>query len=214
VAVQPVRNGVLILGAGGHGKVVADTLISQGIPVQGFLDDAPNTWGKYVIGIPVLGAVDQWPEYQPDGLVLGIGANATRQMIVNRLGRAGEELFRNAFHSHAIISSHASLGYDVVVIAGAVINASTIIGNHVIVNTCSSIDHDCVIGDYAHIAPGCHLAGGVSIGEGAMIGAGAVVIPGCTVGKWAVIGAGAVVVRNIPDHVTAKGVPARWSHND
>jgi sugar O-acyltransferase (sialic acid O-acetyltransferase NeuD family) len=184
--------------------------MSQGIIVRGFLDDSPGTRGYSVIGIPVLGAINRWAEYAPDGLVLGIGSNVVRQHIIDRLGDSVSGLWRNAIHPRAIVSSHVTLGCDVVIVAGAVVNVSSVIGSHVIINTSASIDHDCVIGDYAHIAPGAHLAGGVSVGEGTLIGIGAVVTPGCTIGKWAIVGAGAVVVRDIPDGVTAKGVPARW----
>ncbi len=210
MAVLPAPSGVLVLGAGGHGKVVADTLLSQGAPVRAFLDDSPGTWGDYVLGIPVLGAIDRWSDPTPDGLVSGVGSNMARRRVVERLGAAAAPLWRNAVHPRATVSPRAALGCDVVIVAGAVVNAGAAIGSHVIINTSASVDHDCVVGDYAHVAPGAHLAGGVVVGEGALVGVGAVVAPGCSVGRWAVVGAGTVVVRDIPDGVTAKGVPARW----
>ena len=206
MAVLPSRRSIIILGAGGHGKVVADTLISQGSIVQGFLDDSPKVLGNTIIGIPVLGLIDQWPGFAPDGLILGIGSNAVRRQLVDQLGPSAAKLWCTGIHPRAVVSSHSSIGPGSVIIAGAVVNASSVIGQHVIINTCASVDHDCVIGDYAHIAPGAHLAGGVTVGEGAFIGIGAAVIPGCTIGKWAIVGAGAVIIHDIPEGVTAKGV--------
>ncbi len=98
----------------------------------------------------------------------------------------------------------------VVIVAGAVVNVDSVLGDHVIVNTAATVDHDCVIGSYAHLAPGTNLAGGVAIGDGTLVGVGAAVIPLVSIGRWTTIGAGAVVTEDIPDDVTAKGIPARW----
>lgn len=210
MGIQISCKGVLILGAGGHGKVVADTLLCQGAQVSGFLDDVPAKWGTTILGIPVLGGVNTCWEHCPGGLLLGIGSNAIRKQIATTLGPRADRLWCNAIHPRAVVSASVRIAVGVVIVAGAVVNVDASLGSHVIINTCASVDHDCVVGDYVHIAPGAHLAGGVTVGEGAFIGAGAVVVPGCTIGKWANIGAGAVVVRDIPDNVIAKGVPARW----
>ena len=180
---------VLILGAGGHGKVVADILLKQGMSVLGFLDDDPALWGNEQLGIPILGGIDQFARYSPEGLVLGIGSNRVRQRIVTRLGGCAEPLW---------------------IAANVVINADSSIGDHVIVNTGATVDHDCTLCDFCHVAPGVHLAGGVTIGTGTLMGIGSVTIPLCSIGEWSTIGAGATVIRDIPSRVTAIGTPARW----
>ena len=201
---------ILILGAGGHGKVVADIFTTQGVRVAGFLDDDPEMWGRSVAGLPVLGAIGRFPEFAPGPMVLGIGANRVRRQLVETLGQEVEPRWCNAIHPTATVARSATLGRGVVVAAHVVVNPDALIGDHVILNTGATIDHDCTIARYSHIAPGVHLGGGVTIGEGVLVGIGATVIPFRTVGEWAVVGAGAVVVRDIPGHVTAKGVPARW----
>lgn len=202
---------VLILGAGGHAKVVADILQSQEISVLGFLDDNPNQTGKTLLGLPVLGPIEEYRLFNSSGLVIGIGLNTTRRAIVERLGQAADNLWVNAIHPSAIIARSARIGRGVVVAAQTVINPDTVIGDHVIINTSASVDHDCVIGDYAHIAPGAHLAGSVQVGTGALIGIGAQVIPNRTIGGWSTIGAGATVIHNIPENIIAKGTPAQWN---
>jgi sugar O-acyltransferase (sialic acid O-acetyltransferase NeuD family) len=202
-------SGILIIGAGGHGKVVADILLCSGIKVLGFLDDDPATWQDTRLGLPVLGAIEDYQRFAPDGLTMGIGSNAARRQIVIRLSGA-ESLWRNAIHPKAIVSPFARLGKGIVVAAGSVVNPDAVIGDNTILNTGATVDHDCVIGDYAHIAPGAHLSGGVRVGEGTLIGIGAAIAPGCSIGEWSVVGAGAVVVQDVPARVTAKGVPARW----
>lgn len=204
-------SGVLILGAGGHGKVVADALRCMGIAVRGFLDDNPATWGGLCLGLPILGPGATYQNYAPDGLVIGIGANHIRQQVVERLGETAHDLWINAIHPSAVIADSVTLGRGLVVAARTVINPDTVIGDHVIINTGATVDHDCAIEDYVHIAPGVHLAGGIRVGEGTLVGIGAVALPGLSIGRWATVGGGAAVTQSIPDRVVARGVPARWS---
>lgn len=201
---------VLVLGAGGHAKVVADILLCQGLDVLGFLDDDPATWGTECLSLKVLGAVRNLGRYAPCKLVMGIGSNQSRQRIVGQLGTDATDLWINAIHPRATLAASVRLGIGAVIAAGVIINPDTVLGNHVIINTGATVDHDCRIGDYVHIAPGTHLAGGVTVGQGALLGVGVSVAPSHSVGEWAVVGAGAAVVRDIPGGVTAKGVPARW----
>ncbi len=205
-----LQHGILVLGAGGHGKVVADILMSQGLLVIGFLDDDPTFWGQIRLDLPVLGAIDTYASYTPDGLVMGVGDNKTRRRVVERLGAQASPLWMQAVHPRAIVARSVRLGQDVVIAAGAVINPDAAVGDHVIVNTGATVDHDCIVDDYAHIAPGAHLSGDVRVGEGVLVGIGGSVAPGKSIGDWAVVGAGAVVVRDVPGGVTAIGVPARW----
>ncbi|MDQ2828753.1 MAG: acetyltransferase [Chloroflexota bacterium] len=205
------RGGVLILGAGGHGKVVADILLCQGVPVLGFLDDDPMLEGHARLGLPIVGRIDAYPCYEPSGLVLGIGDTAQRRWVVRRCGAEAQPLWRNAIHPRAIVAASARLGQGVTISAGAVVNPDASLDDHTIVNTGATVDHDCVVAAYGHIAPGASLAGGVRIGEGVLIGVGANICPNCSIGDWAVVGAGATVVRDIPAGVTAVGVPARYT---
>lgn len=206
-------NGVLIVGAGGHAKVVADILQANGMVVHGFLDDDPGTWGQTRLGLPVLGAIGSFAAYAPDALIAGVGSNAARQHIVQKIegitSQSPDALWCNAIHPRACVAPSAQVGHGLVVAAQAVINPDSDIGDHVVINTGATIDHDCRIGSCAHIAPGVHLAGNVVVEEGAFIGIGSVVIPGITIGCWAVIGAGSVVVRDVPARATAFGVPAK-----
>jgi sugar O-acyltransferase (sialic acid O-acetyltransferase NeuD family) len=203
--------GILILGGGGHGRVIADILLSRGIAVQGFLDDNRSLWGTSWYEIPVLGEIDQVQEFSPAGMIVGVGRNDLRMAIVERLaGRVQEDLWANAIHPRATVAASAQLGRGIVVAAGAVINPNAIIGDHAIINTVASVDHDCVIGDFAHLAPGVHLSGGVVVGEGTLLGVGSSVIPSRSIGTWVTIGSGAAVVQDVPDGVVAKGIPAQW----
>lgn len=202
-------SGILVLGAGGHAKVVADILLSQGVEVAGFLDDDPQSWGLTRLGIQIRGPMDSFESYAPDGLIIGVGSNQARRLIAERLKQV-DDLWRSALHPSCVIASSAQLGRGVVVAAAAVINPDSTIGDHAIINTGATVDHDCTIGEFVHLGPGVHLSGGVRVGSGALVGVGASLAPGCSVGEWAVVGAGSVVVRDIPAGVTAKGVPARW----
>lgn len=204
-----MSSGVLVLGAGGHGKVVADILLRSGVCVVGFLDDEPALWGSTRLGLPVLGPLISYMQYHADGLALGVGAIEARRQIVARLGESAWPLWRQVIHPRAIIAPSVRLGRGVTVTAGAIVNPDAALSKFAIANTGATVDHDCVVREYAHIAPGAHLAGGVSIGRGTLIGIGAVVLPGCTVGDRTVVGAGAVVVRDVPDGVTVVGTPAR-----
>lgn len=201
---------ILVLGAGGHAKVVADIIVSGGAAVTGFLDDDAQTWNTLRLGIRVLGSIDSHKLYAPAALAMGIGSCLARQHIVQRLSHVSSLVWYNAIHPTAVVAASVRMGHGIVIAAGGIINPDATLGNFAIVNTGATVDHDCLVGDYAHLAPGTHLSGGVRVGEGVLIGVGASVAPGCSIGDWSVIGAGAAVVRDIPAHVTAKGVPARW----
>jgi sugar O-acyltransferase (sialic acid O-acetyltransferase NeuD family) len=201
-------SGVLILGAGGHAKVVADILCCQGVPVLGFLDDNPAIWGATRLGLPVLGGIATWRAHRPGGLILGIGDIAARRAIIERLGPQVCDLWCNAIHPRATVARSVRLGRGVAVMAGAVVNPDSALDDHSVVNTGATVDHDCMIGEQAHIGPGVHLAGGIRVGHDAFIGIGASVTPWLTIGEGAIVGAGSVVIGDVPAHVVVKGVPA------
>jgi sugar O-acyltransferase (sialic acid O-acetyltransferase NeuD family) len=202
--------GCLIIGAGGHGKVIADIMLCQGMKVLGFLDDNPPTIGQRILGLPVLGNGENLMDFGLDGVVVGVGDNTSRHKIVQRMELYDTPAWITALHPKATVANSVQIGAGTVIMAGVIVNPDTIIGRHAIINTGATVDHDCLVGDFAHIAPGVHLAGGVRVGASTLIGIGATVIPYCTIGTGVTVGAGAVVVKDIPDGVTAKGIPATW----
>ncbi len=198
---------VYIIGAGGHGQVVADTLLSIGITPAGFLDDNKELIGRTVLNIPVIAPVVKAREIEGK-FVVAIGDNAMREKIVEFLYFPDEKYF-TVIHPSVILGKNVRIGVGSMIIGGVVINTGTVIGKHTIINTSVSVDHHNIIGDFVHIAPGSHTGGTVKVKKGAFLGVGVSVIPGKTIGNWAVIGAGASVITDIPDNVTAVGVPAR-----
>ncbi len=202
---------VLVLGAGGHAKVVADVIECSGLVVAGFLDDDPAAMGTLRLGLPVLGAIADYGRFAAEGTIIAIGSNRTRKAIYEQFDGDARPRWVTVAHPSSVVARSARLGEGTVIMANGVINPDTEIGDHVIVNSGATVDHDCRIGSFSHIAPGAHLAGGVTLGEGVLIGIGASVAPGCVIGDWAIVGAGATVVNNIPERVTAVGTPARWS---
>ncbi|MEW6639286.1 MAG: acetyltransferase [Pseudomonadota bacterium] len=200
---------IAIIGAGGHGKVVADAVRARGKEIlAGFLDDAAQFAGRVVAGATVLGGVATWSRHDIDGLVPAIGDNRTRRDVVLRVTAEGARLV-SVVHPDVTISADARIKAGATILARAVVNIDTEIGENVIINTGAVIEHDCVIGPHVHIAPGSCLAGNVTVGEGAFLGIGSRVIPGVRIGAWAVVGAGAVVTKDVPDGATVVGVPAR-----
>ena len=204
---------VLIVGAGGHGQVVADILLRMqegGHPIEpvGFLDDDPQLWGKRFLGIPVLGGMADLPAIPHDAIIIGIGDNETRRRVFLQWKAVGER-FIVARHPDAVVAPDVIIGAGAMICAGVVVNTGAWIGENVILNTGCTVDHHNRIRDHVHIAPGVHLAGNVEVGEGTLVGIGAVMIPQRKVGAWSVIGAGAVVTEDIPARTVAVGVPAR-----
>lgn len=200
------KDNIIVIGAGGHAKVVLSTLIALGKSIEGLVDDDPALLGTRVLGYTVLGSLSLLKNRIGQAAILAIGNNRIR----NKLASTYPDLrWVTAVHPHAYIHDSISLGEGTLVCAGAIIQPESIIGNHVIINTSASVDHDCRIGDFAHIAPGTHLGGEVTIGNGTLVGLGSSAIYGVSIGKWSIIGAGSVVVRSINDHVYVKGIPAK-----
>lgn len=200
---------ILIVGAGGHAQVIADilTLDSLLTPI-GYVDDNPQLQQKKLLGLPILGMIQDIPSLPHDALIIAIGNNKTRQQLAQTLSASGQ-LFVNAIHPNATISTNCHLGIGNMICAGAIVNPSTFIGNHVIVNTNASIDHHNQIEGFVHVGPGATLGGNVTVEVGAFIGIGATVMPQKQIGTWAIVGAGALVHQHIPSHQTVIGVPAK-----
>ena len=203
----------VVIGAGGHGRVVLDILIRAGQhePV-GFLDSDPRLLGRRVDGRRILGDLDDLPrlvsEHGIAGVLVAIGNNGVRRDFADRIEALGMVLI-NAIHPSANIASSAILGRNVVVAAGALVCAHCSIGDSVILNTGCIIDHETMIGTASHICPGARLAGRVTVESGAFVGIGATVIQNIRVGCESTIGAGAVVIHDVAALDTVVGVPAR-----
>lgn len=196
---------LIIIGASGHGKVVADIAKKNGYESIVFLDDNENliSCGHY----PVIGKSGSFLTHEGDVFV-AIGDASIRQRLMEEIKRACRSI-PVLIHPSAVIADDVSIGYGTVVAAGAIINPETTIGKGCIINTASSVDHDCVIKDYAHISVGSHVAGTVIVGARSWIGAGAVISNNIEICSDCMIGAGAVVVGDIKERGTYVGVPAR-----
>ncbi len=206
---------VVIIGAGGHGREIADILrhqsqVAGGIKVEGFVDGNQALHGTELDGLPVLGDWDWFDTADRDGLkiICAVGNPQTCKKLVNRAILTKLE-FTNAISPLAHLSPRAHIGKGVVIFPQVIINTGARIGNFITLNIGVSVSHDTVVGDFTNINPGVHLAGNVTVGEGCYLGMGTNVIQGCSIGAWSVIGAGAVVIRNIPPNTTAVGVPAK-----
>jgi UDP-perosamine 4-acetyltransferase len=201
---------VLVLGCGGHAKVIIEVVEQmEGFSVHGCVGALPAP--DRLLDYPVLGPDKLLPEIRRSGVrhaIVAVGDNAVRRKLTRLVREMDFRLIR-AVSRHAIVSPRSQIGEGAAVLPGAVLNTACAVGESAIINTGATVDHDCRIGDYVHIAPGVHLAGGVSVGEGTLIGVGASVIPGIKLGEWAVVGAGAVVTSDVPDGLTVLGIPAR-----
>lgn len=195
-------NRLIIIGASGQGKVIADIAVQNGYQDIVFLDD--NDSLKECAGFPVIGKTVEAPRLDGDKIV-AIGNPAVRECIQKTIGTV------TMIHPNAVVSRRVVLGEGTVVMAGAVINSDTTIGKGCIINTCASVDHGCKISDFVHISVGAHIAGTCSIGERTWVGAGATVSNNIAICGDCMIGAGAVVVKNANESGTYKGVPAMRS---
>ena len=204
--------GTVIIGAGGHGRVVLDIFRQayQADPA-GFLDANPALHAQRVDGLEVLGSPTEIPRLLGRGIdsaIVAIGDNATRNMYAQTLLAHGLSLV-NAIHPKATVADTARLGRNVVICAGAVVCAHCRIGDSCIINTASIVDHESVIGRATHVCPGARLAGRVTVEDFAFVGIGATIIQCLTIGRGSVVGAGAVVLKDVPGFTTVVGVPAR-----
>ena len=206
---------VLIIGAGGHGREVADILRHQArtdgeIEALGFVDDNRDLHGRSLDGLAVLG---DWSWFEGAdrkdvAVVCAVGSPQICRRLVERARGIGLT-FASVISPLAHISSYARLGEGVTIFPNVIINTGALVDSFSILNVGVVVSHDATVGPYSNINPGAHLAGNVTIGEGCYIGMSANVIQGRSIGAWSVVGAGAVVTRDFPACVTAVGVPAR-----
>ncbi len=197
-----------LLGASGHGKVVADAALDSGWDAISFFDDAwprlqhNGPWPVLGDGAALLSLLTDF-----EGVVVSIG-NCSIRWEKQCLLHAANAPLTQIIHPAATVSKRATVGIGSVLMAGAVVNIGAVLGPACIVNTGATVDHDCCLGDAVHICPGAHLSGDVRVGHRSWVGVGAAVRQGIVIGEHAMVGAGAVVVRSVPDGLTVVGNPA------
>jgi len=206
------RRKVIVVGAGGHARVVTSLLrLMSDVEVVGVADRTSSTIGERIGHTKIVTTFDDLPEFLRSGVTwaaLAMGDNQERSEMLARLKGGGFSLL-TAAHPAAVIEADARVGEGAVVCAGAILCTEAVIGPGAIVNTGAIVDHESVVEECAHIAPGSCLAGRVQIGARTLVGLGSRVIPGRRIGADCVIGAGSVVVDDIPERSAAYGVPAR-----
>ena len=203
-----MNESLIIIGASGHGKVVADIAMKMNKWKNiSFLDD--NQSLKTIMGIPVIGNSTNVVEHQKNSdFFVAIGNNSTRERIQEGLLAQGTSIV-SLVHPSAIIGTDVNVGIGTAIMAGVVINSSTVVGKGCIINSNSGLDHDNNISYYVHISPRTHLAGTVNVGKGSWLGIGSVVSNNINICSGCKIGAGAVVVKDITESGTYVGVPVR-----
>lgn len=200
-------NKLLIIGAGGHGRVIADIALKMGRWQSiAFLDDC-NT--KTFMGLDVIGSTGNISEYINEyEIFVGIGDNNKRKELYENIESLGAQI-PVIVHPDAVIGSEVELGTGTVVMAGVIINCCSVIGKGCIINTGSTLDHDNHIEDFVHISPGAHLAGSVKVGKCSWLGIGSVVSNNIKINNYCVLGAGSVVVKDITESGIFVGIPAK-----
>ena len=203
----------VILGCGGHGRVVLDIIRGAGLyEPAGFVDSNPEMTGRRIDGIEVFGSPEDLPALRDrlgvQRAIVAIGDNGVRRALSDEIESIGFELI-NAIHPSANVARNVTLGRNIVIAAGALVCAHCQIGDSVILNTGCIVDHETLIGTATHICPGSRLAGRVAVESGAFIGIGATIIQSLRIGYEAVVGAGAVVINDVAPMSTVVGVPAR-----
>ncbi len=202
---QDVDKAVIVLGSGGHAKVVIDTLLHSGINIEGII--SPDIkMRSHCSGIKIIGDDDIISNYKQDEILLANGVGSLpHQEIRWGLARKYREMgyeFIQVIHPSAQISDSVNIKDGVQIMAGAVVQPDSLIGQDSIINSGVCIDHDCIVGKNCHLAPRVTLSGGVNIGDGTHLGTGSIVIQNISIGRKSIIAAGSVVYRNIPDNVT------------
>jgi sugar O-acyltransferase (sialic acid O-acetyltransferase NeuD family) len=212
---KPDLSRCVILGGGGHARVLIDCLRESGlVGIEGVLDPDSSLHGRKILDVPVLGGDDLLGGMAAGGVTHfvvglgGVGDNRPRKRLFE-LGCSCRLTPLTVRHPSAVVSRWASISPGCQLLPGSIVNACAVLGKNVIVNSGAIVEHDCVVGDHAHIATGARLASTVRVGIGAHIGAGATVRQSIRIGDGAIVGAGAVVVKDVGAGVVVAGVPAR-----
>ncbi len=201
-----MKKRLMIIGAGGHGKVIADIASVIGYEKIEFLDD--DTSRKECMNYPIIGTSNEFLKHRDADYFVAVGNASVRKNLQEKLENSGISVV-TLIHPSTVIASNTEIGNGSVVMAGSVINPDTRIGKGCIINTCASVDHDNRIGDYVHVSVGSHLCGTVTVENGTWIGAGTIVSNNIQICEDCMIGAGAVVIKDIKEPGTYIGVPAR-----
>jgi UDP-perosamine 4-acetyltransferase len=208
-----MRVPVIVLGAGGHAKVLINALQLCAVEILGITDPDPGLIGHKILGIPVIGSDGELKKYSPKNVQLvnglgSVGLPKARRKLFNEWKKHGF-VFATVVHPSAIIAADVKIGEGSQIMAGAILQPGVCLGDNVIINSRASVDHDCRIGNHVHIAPGVTISGGVKVGDGAHVGTGASIVQGVSIGNDTLIGAGSVVLKDIPSGVKAHGCPAK-----
>jgi sugar O-acyltransferase (sialic acid O-acetyltransferase NeuD family) len=218
--VEPSKDNIIIIGAGGHGSELYSYLrdliaLGQPISVAGFVDEHKprGSWGNTEI-IGNFQNLKELLEQHPEArfqYITAVGNNQIRKQMVQQVENLGVINLKpfTLLHPQALVGHEIEVGEGTCLTPGSIITTRTHIGSHSILNVNASVSHDCTVGDFVNINPRTAICGNVKIGEGCYIGAGATIIDKVSIGEWTVIGAGAVVINDIPPYCTAVGVPAR-----
>jgi UDP-N-acetylbacillosamine N-acetyltransferase len=209
-----MKSKVVIWGASGHAKVVADIFRLTGeYEIVGFIDDFDaSRKGSSFCGEVVLGGreeLDALARQGVESIVLAFGNCRARLTLSQYALKRGYKLAK-AIHPNSIIASDVTIGDGTVVAAGAIVNPGSVVGQNVIINTNASVDHDCTLEDAVHISPGAQLAGSVWVGSASWVGIGATVIDRVRIGEGSLVGAGSVVIEDVPDGIVVVGAPAKF----
>jgi UDP-perosamine 4-acetyltransferase len=200
----------IIIGAGGHARVVADTILVKGYGLKGIVDVEYSGQKEKIMGCSVLGGIDFIDQFDPEkvALSIAIGDNTQRSFYYNFFMQKGF-IFPQLIHPAAIVSEFSHISDGVFINAGVIINSNAKIGKNCIINTGSIIEHEVIVDKHCHICPGVKIAGRVTIGNNSFIGMGANIIDSITIGHNVVIGSGSVIIKDIKPHSTYVGVPGR-----
>ena len=204
---------VIVLGAGGHAKVLLNALQLSSVDILGITDPDPALVGQKILGVSILGTDDELQNYSTEEVQLvnglgSVGLPTARYRLFDEFKKLGFS-FAAVIHSSAVVAADVEIGEGSQIMAGAVLQPGVCIGDNVIINTSASVDHDCHIGNHTHIAPGVTLSGEVNVGVGTHVGAGVSIVQGIRIGDGTLVGAGSVVLNNLPSGVKAYGCPAK-----
>lgn len=204
---------VIVLGSGGHARVLIDVLQELGTEIMGITDPDQTLWGQTLMNVDVLGPDEKIFDIHPERILLvnALGSTKTtkaRQKLFETWQQRGYT-FATVVHPKAVIARSVQLAQGVQVLAGAIINPHTTVGVNSIVNTGAVLEHDCTTKEHVHLAPGVRVAGNVTIGTGTHVGIGSTVIQGLIIGENCLVAAGAVVIHSVPDNAVVMGVPGK-----
>lgn len=204
---------VIVLGAGGHAKVLINALQLCSVEILGITDPDPSLVGQNVLGVPVIGTDDEVKKSSAEEVRLvnglgSVGLPEARRRLFEEWKKLGY-VFATVIHPSAVVAADVRVGEGSQIMAGAVLQPGACLGDNVIINTGASLDHDCRIGSHTHIAPGVTLSGGVHVGVGVHVGTGASIVQGVSIGDATLLGAGSLVLKDIPARVKAYGCPAK-----